>query len=193
MVYMMVQHQVTLHLSNVTFYKFGRHGFIKSMPAKRLTDPPPWWWYLLCVCAVCCGLLVWPLSCVVCKQVPKHNPKVRLCALLCGTHRLAPYRLSCSATAVFLVYRVFAATFLGLGLDPVLGPSAFEAIIFLFVVTQTIAPLEKIVNAVVVVAFSSFTALGQEIIKDSMASKLNGMMFSPCASCTTDEICYQSW
>jgi hypothetical protein len=45
----------------------------------------------------------------------------------------------------------------------------------------------------VVVAFSSFTALGQEIIKDSMASKLNGMMFSPCASCTTDEICYQSW
>jgi hypothetical protein len=88
---------------------------------------------------------------------------------------------------------VFAATFLGLGLDPVLGPSAFEAIIFLFVVTQTIAPLEKIVNAIVVVAFSSFTALGQEIIKDSMASKLNGMMFSPCASCTTDEICYQSW
>ena len=109
MVYMMVQRQVTLHLSNVTFYKFGRHGFIKSMPAKRLTDPPPWWWYLLCVCAVCCGL-VWPLSCVVCKQVPKHNPKVRLCVLLCGPHRLAPYRLSCSATAVFLVYRVFAAS-----------------------------------------------------------------------------------
>ena len=94
-------------LSNVTFYKFGRHVFIKPMPPKRLADPPPWWWYLLCFCAVCCGL-VWPLSCVVCKQVPKHNPKVRLWVLLCGQHRLAPYRLSCSATAVFLVYRVFA-------------------------------------------------------------------------------------
>ena len=38
-------------------------------------------------------------------------------------------------------------TFPGLGLDPVVGPATFEAIISLFVATQTNAPLEKIVNA----------------------------------------------
>ncbi len=65
----------------------------------------------------------------------------------------------------FLAYGAVAAgslladTFPGWGLDPVVGTGAFAAIISLFAATQTNAGLERIANAVVIVVFSSFSAL----------------------------------
>ncbi len=68
----------------------GQCGFIKLMPPEGLAAPPPWWWCLLCVFVVCCSL-VWLLSLVACQKVPKHNPKIRLGALLVVPPRLAPH------------------------------------------------------------------------------------------------------
>ena len=62
----------------------GWCGFIKSTLPEGLVAWPPWWWCLLCVRVVCCGLIWLSLSSlVVCKQVPKDNPKV---GTLCPTH-----------------------------------------------------------------------------------------------------------
>jgi len=69
------------------------HWFIKSTPPEGLAAPLPWWWCLLCVCVVCCGL-VYSSSLIVCRQVPRDNPKVGLWVLHCGPPRLAPYLMT---------------------------------------------------------------------------------------------------